>query len=60
MSCRRLHKFTTTAGVFTCLIGRDGAAFLHRVGPLYDAGNAEADLRSICEVRLVALTRQAV
>jgi hypothetical protein len=39
-----------TAGVFLCLIGRDGASFLHRVGPLYDAEDAEANLRTICEV----------
>ena len=39
------------AGVFVCLIGRDGASFLHRVGPLYDAEDAEANLRAICEVR---------
>ena len=38
------------AGVFVCLIGRDGASFLHRVGPLYDAEDAEANLRAICEV----------
>ena len=39
------------AGVFVCLIGRDGASFLHRVGPLYDAEDAAANLRTICEVR---------
>ena len=39
------------AGVFMCLIGADGASFLHRVGPLYDAEAAEADLHAICEVR---------
>ncbi len=38
------------AGVLLALVGRDGASFLHRLSPLYDAEAAEDDLRRICEV----------
>lgn len=48
------------AGVFLCLIGRDGASFLHRVAPLYDAEAAEAELRGICEVRLAACSGKSL
>ncbi len=46
------------AGVLVCLIGKDGAACLHRVGPLYDAEMTERELQAICKVRLPKLCFQ--
>jgi len=37
------------AGVLVCLVGKDGAATLHRVGPLYDAESTERELQAICQ-----------
>ena len=39
------------AGVLVCLVGKDGAATLHRVGPLYDAETTERELQAICKAR---------
>ena len=37
------------AGVLVCLVGKDRAATLHRVGPLYDAETTERELQAICK-----------
>ena len=41
----------TDAGVLVCLVGKDGAACMHRVGPLYDAETTERELQAICQAR---------
>ena len=46
---------TPDAGVLVCLVGKDGAATLHRVGPLYDAETTERELQAICQACFSAL-----
>lgn len=38
------------AGVWLCLVNRDGAAFLHRATPLSDPEVIEHELIEICQV----------
>ena len=42
----------TRAGVYLCLVGKDGAAFLHRAAPLNDPEVIEQELIEICQVNL--------
>ena len=39
------------AGVWLCLVSKDGAAFLHRATPLSDPEIVEQELFEICQVR---------
>ena len=39
------------AGVWLCLVSKDGAAFLHRATPLSDPEVIEDELIKICQVR---------
>lgn len=51
------------AGVLVCLVGKDGAACLQRVGPLYDAESTERELQAICQAcssTLAALTHTVI